>query len=276
ASKIRRQYDDIEFITVDDIQYGLVAVSTGEVDALLCTLALCSYTIAELGLNSVRIVGKTEFDTKLALGVQKNLPLLVSILNKAIDHINPGQQQVILDAWIKQKFVSQIDYTLVYQVVGIALVLVAIFVFWNRRLSREIDLRVATEYELKQEMIHREKVSEELENQNAELERFAYMVSHDLKTPLVTIKGFIGLLSRDIEANDSMRVSADLEKITGAADTMGHLLNDLLELSRIGRVMGEPKACPLHEVVNKALGLVPFEMEQKRIDVEIEDRLEVW
>jgi len=102
VSKIRRKYPDINFITVEDIQHGLIAVSTGEVDALLCTLALCSYTIADLGLNNVKITGKTEFDTKLALGVQKQLPELVSILNKAISNISNGQQQVILDGWIKQ------------------------------------------------------------------------------------------------------------------------------------------------------------------------------
>ena len=276
AAKIRRQYQDIEFITVDDIQDGLVAVSTGKVDALLCTLALCSYTIAELGLNNVRIVGKTEFDTKLALGVQKNLPLLVSILNKAISNIRPAQQQVILDAWIKQKFAARIDYSLVYQVVGIALVLIAIFIFWNRRLSREIGLRMATENELKQEMSQRERVSAELEKQNAELERFAYMVSHDLKTPLVTIKGFLGLLARDIAVNDSERVNNDIEKINVAADTMGQLLNDLLELSRIGRIMGEPVACNLHEIANRALELVRSEIDQKRIEVVIEDMPQAW
>lgn len=148
ASKIRRKYASIRFVTVDDIQDGLIAVSTGEVDALLCTLALCSYTIAELGLNNVRIVGKTEFDTKLALGVQKNLPELVSILNKAINKITPGQQQVILDAWIKQKFAQKTDYTLVYQVIVISIFLVGIFIIWNRRLSQEISLRIATEKEL--------------------------------------------------------------------------------------------------------------------------------
>ncbi|MFV2058022.1 MAG: transporter substrate-binding domain-containing protein, partial [Thiohalomonadales bacterium] len=149
AAKIRRKYANIQFVTVADIDDGLIAVSTGEVDALLCTLALCSYTIAELGLNNVRIVGKTEFDTKLALGVQKNLAELVPILNKAINEISPGQQQVILDAWIKQKFAAKTDYTLVYQVIVIALVLLGIFFFWNRRLSHEVNLRVATEKELK-------------------------------------------------------------------------------------------------------------------------------
>ena len=149
ASKIRRKYSQINFVTVDDIQSGLIAVSTGKVDALLCTLALCSYTIADLGLNNVRIVGKTEFDTKLALGVQKYMPELVSILNKAIDLITPGQQQAILDEWIRQKFVAQTDYTLAYQIAAISIILIGIFAFWNHRLSQEVSLRKATEKELK-------------------------------------------------------------------------------------------------------------------------------
>lgn len=148
ASKIKKKYETIDFVTVDDIQNGLIAVSTGEVDALLCTLALCSYTIAELGLNNVRIVGKTEFDTKLAFGVQKQLPELVSILNQAIDKISAGQQQIILDAWIKEKYVPKTDYTLAYLVVAVAIVLLSIFAFWNRRLSHEISLRIAMERDL--------------------------------------------------------------------------------------------------------------------------------
>ena len=147
--KIRRKYPDINFTTVPDIQYGLIAVSTGEVDALLCTLALCSYTIADLGLNNVKITGKTEFDTKLALGVQRTLPELVSILNKAIKNISYGQQQAILDEWIKQKYIEKTDYALAYQVTAVAFILLGIFAYWNRRLSREINLRVATEEELK-------------------------------------------------------------------------------------------------------------------------------
>jgi len=149
ASKIRRKYSYIDFVTVDDIQDGLIAVSAGKVDALLCTLSLCSYTIAELGLNNVKITGKTEFDTKLALGVQNHLPELLSILNKGIAEISREQQQVILDGWIKDKFIEKTDYTLVIQVIVVAIVLLGIFVRWNRRLSREVALRTTTEKELK-------------------------------------------------------------------------------------------------------------------------------
>ena len=275
ASKIRRQYSNIQFVTVDDIQHGLISVSTGEVDALLCTLALCSYTIAELGLNSVRIVGKTEFDTKLALGVQKNLPVLVSILNKAISNIQPGQQQVILDAWIKQKFAEKTDYTLVYQVVVVAIGLLAIFFFWNRRLSHEVELRMATEKQLKQEMEGREKISSELEKQNIELERFAYTVSHDLKAPLVTIKGFLGFLGKDIRANNLDRVEVDIKKINHAADTMDVLLNDLLELSRIGRVMGTPVTCNLSDIAKQAAEMVETKADELGVEIVIDDMPEV-
>ena len=150
ASKIRKKYSNINFITVNDIQDGLISVSTGKVDALLCTLALCSYTISEIGLNNVKITGKTEFGTNLAFGVQKNKPELLSILNKAISSIGREQTQQILDGWIKNKFPEKINYSLVYKVFGLTLFLVVIFIIWVRRLSKEIKLRIKTEKELKE------------------------------------------------------------------------------------------------------------------------------
>lgn len=150
TAKIRKKYPGINFITVDDIQSGLLAVSTGEADALLCTHTLCSYTIKELGLSDVRITGKTEFDTKLALGVKKNKPELLSILNKAIALITPSEQQSIFDNWIKSKYSEKTDYTLVYQVITFFILLLIVFIFWNRSLSKEINLRRITEKELGQ------------------------------------------------------------------------------------------------------------------------------
>ena len=151
ASKIRRKYSNINFITVDNIQDGLISISTGKNDALLCTLALCSYTISELGLNNVKIIGTSEFDTKLALGVQKKLPILHSILNKSIRLISYEQQQVILSHWIKNKTTIYKDYSLVVKVSIVFVIVFIIFVFWNRRLSYEINLRLGTEKALQHE-----------------------------------------------------------------------------------------------------------------------------
>ena len=88
----------------------------------------------------------------------------------------------------------------------------------------------------------REMFIEELESKNAELERFTYTVSHDLKSPLITISGYVGLLEKDAKLGDgnTEKFQNDVNRIREATAKMQALLNDLLELSRIGRLMNPP------------------------------------
>ncbi len=96
----------------------------------------------------------------------------------------------------------------------------------------------------------------ELERQNAELERFTYSVSHDLKTPLVTIKGFIGLLQRDLDADDRSAVAADIDKIARATDNLARQLDELLELSRVGRLVRPPVEIDLREMLAEVVAML--------------------
>jgi signal transduction histidine kinase len=63
----------------------------------------------------------------------------------------------------------------------------------------------------------RESLIHELEAKNAELERFTYTVSHDLKSPLVTIRGFLALIDRDVAEGRTDRVRGDLQRVRSAA-----------------------------------------------------------
>lgn len=118
-----------------------------------------------------------------------------------------------------------------------------------------------------------ELVIQELELKNAELERFTYTVSHDLKSPLITIGGFIGLLEKDIRANDIDRVSNALDRIREAKDKMSYLLDDLLELSRIGRLKNPSTNVNLREIVDEALHLVHGQLTTNNIQVQIQEPL---
>lgn len=115
----------------------------------------------------------------------------------------------------------------------------------------------------------RENLIAELTAKNAELERFTYTVSHDLKSPLVTIKGFLGLLERDALAGDLERLKSDKLRISNAVEKMGDLLNDLLELSRIGRVLNPPRAVAFDEIVREALSLVDGRLSKRGVRVKL-------
>ena len=115
----------------------------------------------------------------------------------------------------------------------------------------------------------------ELEDKNAELERFAYTVSHDLKSPLITIKGFLGALEQDIARGNTERMQSDMARISAGADRMSGLLDELLELSRIGRVVGSPEEVPLGEVAREAVALVAGLAEERKVRVTVSDGLPV-
>jgi PAS domain S-box-containing protein len=121
----------------------------------------------------------------------------------------------------------------------------------------------------------REALVARLEQKNAELERFTYTVSHDLKSPLVTIRGFVGTLERSARAGDLDRLSADCARIAAAADRMRQLLDDLLELSRIGRVASKPVEMPFASVVDIALESLEGPLQARHVDVVVAPDLPV-
>lgn len=121
----------------------------------------------------------------------------------------------------------------------------------------------------------REKLIEQLEAQNAELERFTYTVSHDLKSPLITLKGYLGLLKEDLADGSPRAIEDDMSRMTGAADKMGRLLEELLELSRIGRVVNPSQHFSLEELAREAVELVSGRIAEAGVQVEVTSNLPV-
>jgi signal transduction histidine kinase len=129
----------------------------------------------------------------------------------------------------------------------------------NARLNAEIE-------EHAQE---REKFIQELGNRNAELERFTYTVSHDLRSPIVTIKGFLGMLNKDILDGKKDRIVGDMQRISNATDKMEALLSDLLELSRIGRIINPPEEIDLTKLTRETLETVDGRIRAKNITTHV-------
>lgn len=92
---------------------------------------------------------------------------------------------------------------------------------------------------------------EAAERANAELETFVYSVSHDLKSPLVAVRGFVDLLTTELGGAADGNVALFLDRINAGAAYMDALVRDLLELSRIGRADTEPARVELAALVDE-------------------------
>jgi PAS domain S-box-containing protein len=119
----------------------------------------------------------------------------------------------------------------------------------------------------------REVLFEELEAKNEELERFTYTVSHDLKSPLITIRGFLGMLERDMDRGNAERVKADMRRISDAAEKMERLLRDLLELARVGRVVNTLEKVSFGDLAQEAVNTIRGRLKARGVKVEVDSGL---
>lgn len=136
----------------------------------------------------------------------------------------------------------------------------------NARLFADVQAELAQRRQIEQE---RETLIRELEGKNAELERFTYTVSHDLKSPLITIRGFLGHLLNDVERGDHIRMLDDAQRISDAANRMQKLLEDLLELSRVGRIISQPERVSFEQIAQEALALVEGRISSRNVEVRL-------
>lgn len=117
---------------------------------------------------------------------------------------------------------------------------------------------------VKNELEIQEKLVRELEMKNEELERFTYTASHDLKSPLITIRGFLGYLEQDARKGNLERLNTDIQRISEATEKMHRLLTELLELSRVGRVANEKQEVPFEVIIAEALKRVEGQIKEKQ------------
>ena len=126
-----------------------------------------------------------------------------------------------------------------------------------RRLNEQLEQRV------------RERTAE-LEASNKELEAFTYSVSHDLRAPLRHVDGFSKLLVDRHGAELSPDALEDIATIRDAVLHMGMLIDDLLNLARLGRKQISMQATGLNSLVDEARADLMRENPDRTIEWKVE------
>ncbi|MBW1676337.1 MAG: PAS domain S-box protein [Deltaproteobacteria bacterium] len=141
--------------------------------------------------------------------------------------------------------------------------------------ARDITRRREAEERLRKNEKKLKAMLAELTAKSEELDSFVYRVSHDLKSPIVTIEGFVGALKEDF--GDVLLKDGEkyLRYISDAARKMELLINDLLDLSRIERVTRKKREFPFARLVEDVLKALQPQIKAQGIVVEIQGDLPV-
>jgi len=132
----------------------------------------------------------------------------------------------------------------------------------GRLLSRSISY--AIERKKSEEELHlarnnlEKKVHErtiELKERYDEIEQLVYAISHDLILPLVTIKGFLGYLKKDVASGSRQRIEIDLGLVGDAVERMEVLLVRALDVSSTGKLSNTREKVLYGDIVQEALSL---------------------
>lgn len=148
------------------------AVSEGKADAVVGNLATCIYLIQKENISNLKVAGPVTYSTEqLFFTVRKDLPQLISIINKGLSSISSKKEKMIREKWVQVKYNPGIHLKkiLPYVVMGLVSLFIIFFVilFWN--------------YRLKKEIVKRESVEEKLQEHKNVLEQTVERRTDDLK-----------------------------------------------------------------------------------------------
>ena len=151
---LRNDHPYLTLVTFPTLEKALQELDAGRIDASIDNMITISQEIARSALETIRISASTEYTFDLSLGVRKDIPELVGILNKALDDISTQEKAAIQSTWmsdveVKIRFDFKAILAWAIPIGGSILLIMAFVIIWNRKLGREITERKRTEDQLR-------------------------------------------------------------------------------------------------------------------------------
>lgn len=125
-SIVKKNYPGITLIGVESDLVGIREVASGELDSFISTVASIDYVIRNHGITNVKLGGKINDHVDFAMLVNKQLPLLVDILNKGIDDITYQERQTIIKNWFHPLYLRKSEYQRYWILLSVAALILAV------------------------------------------------------------------------------------------------------------------------------------------------------
>ncbi|MCP4701116.1 MAG: transporter substrate-binding domain-containing protein [Gammaproteobacteria bacterium] len=245
---LEQNHPRLKLLLVANAREGLTKVSLGEVDAYVGNLAVGSHIIDRHGLSNVKVGAPTPYSSDQSIGVRKDWPELVPILEKALASLPAEEKAKIRQEWLAIRYDIGVNYALLWKVSGAALLILALALLWLAQMRKQKEaLRVA---------------KEEAEQANRFKSYFLANMSHEIRTPMNAITGLTRLAMKT-ELTDKQRNY--LKQIDSSSHALLGVINDILDFSKIEAGMLDMESIDFHldEVLDDLSALLGTRIEEK-------------
>ncbi|MET0028220.1 MAG: transporter substrate-binding domain-containing protein [Candidatus Thiodiazotropha sp.] len=257
---LKRDRPDLDLFTFSTAEQALRALAAGKVDAYVGNLTIGSFLIDNLGLSNLKVAAPTPYNSALSIGVRKDSPELLSILEKALASIGEDERREMRQESLAIRYEVEVNYTLLWQVIGGASVLLLLSFLWLAQTRRQKQALAAAKAEADQA--------------NQFKTYFLANMSHEIRTPMNAIVGF-GHLALQTEL--SQRQRHYIEKIQVSANALLNVINDVLDFTKIeaGKLDIEQVAFSLGEVLDNLVSINAIRAEEKGLELLLQQDLQV-
>ncbi len=279
---ISANHPGIELVATGDVVEGLEMLSRGEIDAYIGSILVTGYYISQLGYTHIKVVGETPYNYKQSMGVRKDWPIFVSILNKALNTIQADERINITNHWIGVRYEHGFDYSMLWKVLPAVFAIFAFVIYWNRslaHLNRQLVI-ARNRNETAMREAQNAKIVAELANERLkELDKLKSMfiasMSHELRTPLNSIIGFSSLLLQGISGELTAQQKDNMERIHRSGNHLLGIISDIIDISKIeaGHIDIFPEQFVLMELIEEAIEIIRPQADAKGLEVILESTI---
>jgi signal transduction histidine kinase/ABC-type nitrate/sulfonate/bicarbonate transport system substrate-binding protein len=195
---LTKLYPELEIVEVKSVEEGMDMVVNGELFGFIDTLPTVGYTIQKGYHSQLKIGGKLSNNWDLSIGIRKDMPLLASILNKAVRAIPESQKQNIINQWISVKYETSSNSDLIVKIVVIFLIIILLIVV-KYFVTQKYNKILEAEVEKQLEELRKKDVALINQNKLASMGEMVGSIAHQWKQPLNVLSMNIEMLIDDYD-----------------------------------------------------------------------------
>lgn len=270
ADLIKREHPQIDILLVENVSQALNAVTHNKAYAYMDILPIVSTYIQKRGYSNLKISGVTTYKSKFSMAIRNDWSNTgIDVINKVLNSITEEEKNNIYNKWIDVKYDKEIDYTIVWQIVVVFLILTFGTLYSNRKLSLEVQKTKQAQKELFELNKKLKEAKDIAVNANKAKSDFLSNMSHEIRTPMNAILGFAELLDKKIE---DPKLKFFVKTIRSSGQMLLSLINDILNLSKIesGKLILVKTRVNIKNMCEETLSIFKLQADKKGLNLVLE------